>query len=440
MPTLQISTLDGAQTGRAYLDVGNWKWINNSNDEAFVPGQWIIWRMSCDLPRGAVISSATLSVQFGWKNDATQQTEFLPYYEAATSAWPIVNDTIWGTGSDTAILPGKAPIPLGVGKQTISRVAGGPGTLYWTYDLVSTLQAIVDGPGYKPGAYFTIYTNTVSETGDMHFKTDSFTIPVTYTVPETEVRRSDVNVAIGQTIELDTSGWDGGNTAFGEYAITTPARDPALARSGAYSMSITKTEAAVDAKPFQVIAYVNHMAGETFMLAGWAYIPASVTALVQAGFLFIGGYRTITARDQWVEFCSDVYTTTGASQCYPQVRVAGGMVTGTKIWVDDLAIIRGTVRQPPFTGATADQFNSDYEFTSTATRGQSVRETKAKSHFHDGTALRARMGYVQRTDGLWVRSDPNRRNRTWDKQKTLGTTWDQLKSSGQTWDGLKGSS
>lgn len=436
MTLTRLRTTDGTQDGKAWVDSGQWKWYHSNGSESFVPNEWTVHRMISTIPRGAVITSAIWRFEYGHKDENTipQTTNLTTVLSPNHTALPRTNDTYFGPATTSDDFPVSPNVRIGNHTSTINYTVVTTGVAdYHTVDITTSMQTLIAREDYQPGAHFALLQKCTAESGDMNINTGNAYINVTYTVPESEERRTAVNMMLDSGGESGYPGFPGGpdatNTFFGQFQPATVARDATRAKAGGYSWCLT-TPVLTGAQESHVNWGVQRLSGESWAFSGWVYVPAAIITDVNVGWWF-GAHTLITLRDQWVPF--SVLSQAGSDDVgYPEITIHGAVPVGTKIWCDELNLTITTFPQAPFTGNNPKGPNKEFKFTTNPVFDPSVRESKARTGVKPAGTMLARMKWVKNADNLWVRADSARQSLTWDDIPDA-VTWNDLNAA-RTWD------
>lgn len=439
----------GTQDGKAWVDSGNYKWAHADGNVSLVVGEYIVCRMPLEIPKGAVVTAAEFSTEYGVKNGDTlpQTASFNVFMERYSPEYPTTNDSIIGPAGHFPPLPRqRASVAT---TASINYTTNTPGADYFTVDVAAIVQSIVDHPEYEPGQSVSVIMYCTAESGDLHLQmaNNEFAarrpqLVVTFDYdPDVDDRRWNINNAPNETFEMDLEMVNMG-TAFGFFVGGQSAElSTTQKRTGAKSLKVIS--GATDGDKAFGLQYVFEMqAGFRYQFSGWVWVPAHLPRGVQASIIFNGHYGNfVDARDQWVPFSTYPMLASTYGAVFGSILMAGPTDASYYFYVDDLCVTVSpeTGPQMPFTGNTANTNLKSHYWPpgSSDQKGKSVRYTRARSQVHTGGSLKPREAYVLRSDGLWVRADPERQSPSWDDFDTNGMTWDQLRATGKTWDQME---
>ena len=413
MATLYTERAGKSQIG--YSTNSSSAYAVGGGDLSFSTGLHMYCRMKIWIPRGATINTATLSMQVIAKNAGTAQTAYLSYKALASGDAPVLRtDSAYGLSARTA--------------------AGGSWTLVWpvnpTGDVIAQLDVknivneIVSRSDYQPGGYITFVMVCDNENGsDLSVRANNDFAPtwglsVDYTENNIDLK-TDVNLHNNPNNEslpwIDSSPlpfW-GQNAYFGAMVDVanqgTIARDTSFVRPGVGAPTLRFTTGTPPASgtagtgPFTTSLLERD---KPYIFAGWIYVPAAVTGVVRAGDPYLGHLdATITARDQWVPFCSTpTDVSTGRGVFWPCVRIIGPWQAGWQFWISEPTIMQSGFKQMPFSGFTPDVKDPggstliDYKWYGS---GQgAAREYTPRSAVIRSGQLRRVPRYEMRSDGI----------------------------------------
>ncbi len=365
-------------------------------DAAFAVGQTIIVRFHTRIPKGSVISAATLSFNVVVKTTSTTQSS---YHEVRGEA----------TSDSQVLRPGVAedlrPQTMAMVPWTCSWTANPPdtGTVMTYINVKPILDEILARADYIPGGYATFFIKCTNENGsDMSLRLNNIfapspTLTVDFTPPVTDERitfnrceNSELSSNLDDLGDDPTSGpnkvpgW-GQNQFFG--AFVDPAvnggtieRDTSFTRlPGIPTLRFTCGTPPAAPVPFTgpMAALDKVQPGETFVFAGWVYLPNTIptdsqfyVGDVYNSFYSIGGLP----RGVWRPFASPPLLNSGAGTV---VRwCAAGLkpfVAGMQFWISEPAFFISTVREMPFNGLTPDRSGGYVDHRSTLSRMASSR-------------------------------------------------------------------
>lgn len=452
MPTVtrRMYNHRGSQDGKVWADSGWLKYFHGDTAHGITPGEYIIFRMPLTVPKGATVSLAEFSVEYGQKDAAAlpQSATYTVGMESYSPEMPTGTDVVIGPSGTYPPLPRlKAANATTV---TINYTSNTPGADYLTVDVTAMVQEIVASDVYEVGQPVSVFLLMTAEVGDLspHSADNAFTsrkpqLDVTYTYDiDTDDRRWDINETPNQTFELDLEMVNMG-TAFGEYVTgQTAVLSTEQAHSGTKSLKVISGPTGGSAGFGAQFGFNLQEAGRDYTFSGWVWVPSSLPRGIDCSFLFQGysGDR-VNLRDQWVPFSTAAIPSSGYGGLFGVANMTGPTDAAYYFYLDDLCITATDMpfKQRPFGGYSTDTnlIKHDWPRGSDYLKGTSVRTSRARSQVHTGGSMKPRTGWVLGADGLWIRADPERQSLTWDEIEAGGKTWDQLKATAKTWDELE---
>lgn len=344
---------------------GSSAYVTASGDLSFATGSVFLSRMRMTVPRYATINSAKVSFQIFAKNAATAQTIYTSFRAHASGDSPILTP---------GALEGQRPWTAARVEWNFSWTPNPVGDVIPQVDITSVVREVVNRADYQPGGYITLMMYCDNENGsDLSIRANNaFSPTMSLTTDYTENRAASdfvtsINLCANPHNEsipaIDATAlpfWQQGNF-FGAMVDVanqgTVARDTAFTRlSGAATLRFTAGTPPVETNkstgPYSpVVAEV----GKTYIFAGWIYIPSAVTSQVVCGDPYLGRSHTVTARDQWVPFCSTPTLPIAARGTFwPAARIMGPFQAGWQFWISEPTIMVSEYRQMPFNGYTPD--------------------------------------------------------------------------------------
>lgn len=342
--------------------------INFANDQmAFV-------RFSVEIPKGATITSAVLTLNMVAKNDTAQSCNNVIGFQqsgdplrlipGSTNEWP----SRWAGGQSW------------VPSWTALRVRPSDSLRFADVDVTSLVSAVTSRSDWKPGAGLVCMIYTSDETGsDMGFRANNDFLPkpelnITYTVPAEPTTRQQINACENsefdsaldnvETGRTDSSlpGWYQ-NPHFGSYVdpanYGTFARTTDVSRVSGRRVAKFTTGAADGINKYAGIYCQAPIPSSTpYVFCGWCYIPSATVEQVSFGSVYEGGQDIVTERDQWVPFCSTPVqhaSANGVAYLYFTVAIAGPRPAQRVVYISEPAIVQSAHRIMPFNGQSTNK-------------------------------------------------------------------------------------
>lgn len=412
--------------------LGNNAYTFGAGDISFANGQLILLRFPTTLPRKAGINSATINFNMVVKTNTTTQQSI---------------HRIWAhaSGDSPMLVPGREEWAQRPGTDsfvnwTASWVAGsdpGGALVYNTVNIQPLLQELVYRDDWLPGGYVTLEILCLDEQGsDMGIRANNDFLPtpridVDFTEPLSDER---FTVNMCENSEFGTAiqsiGTDGNQVPYwsqGNYygAFVDPANQGTMARDtsftrlpGVPTLRFTCGTPPTDTTKRTGPSYsFNDNLDQGTVLCGWIYVPVGVGPST-AGDVFVGdpfrggAGKYITARGQWVPFCTEPDPIVG-TPWGPRFFTVGlrNYSAGQQFWISEPAFIRSTFRQMPFNGLTPDR-EPGIVHLSTATGMASIRVWTPRKVFSlNGIFPRAYPTWMKRDDGILQLAEPTRGGR-----------------------------
>lgn len=344
-------------------------------DITFANDMMMMFRFPTDIPKGAAVSSATLTMNVVAKSDTTaQQASFQ------------VGADIANAGSSAPLVPGVAEWPprwRTVYWQAFTLVyqsypANADNFRMVPINVTGMLQELVNRADWQSGGYVTIMIYVADEQGsDMSFRANNDFAPK----PQLEVTWSTAHLPaasryVTQVNLLENPRFDPAidfieqgradsvlptwfqNSHFGTW--TDPANFGAFARADAGFGRVAGRYAAqftVGPPPASndraAGMYANNITPSLtpHIFNGWVYIPSAVTSRVDFQSVYEGGNHTITARDQWVPFCTNAVqhnNSAGYGYQYWIMRIFPPLTQGWKVYISEPGVFASEFRQMPW--------------------------------------------------------------------------------------------
>lgn len=352
------------QDGKAYNDgTGQYKWYNSDGDQAITVGEFIVWRFTLTVPKGSTINKATWRTEYIVKNGDSfpQSFSYNAFMEFNAPEYPMVNDTYLGPiGTFPPGGQGRVRTNASV-NGTLTYTSNTPEADFFEANMTTCVQEIVNRSDYIPGQPVAMILAPNAESGDISLRMRNHdwaaehpSMIVDYTEPFASETRYDVNWNDNSVFELDLEDWFI-NAAYGYYVTTsTLERSTEQKRDGSYSMKIISGAADGD-KNFGVMGHFTASQNTSYRFSGWVYIPtAGGVSSVIPQFQYVTGGPTISVKDKWVPFTTNIYITgAGPTALWPGVS-AGIAGTGKYFYLDGLSLTETTHEQMPFTGYSAN--------------------------------------------------------------------------------------
>lgn len=325
--TTRLRNEDYTQDGRVFNSSGAYIYRNTEGSAALTSGEWSYSRVQCDIPKGAIITSAVLKFRIGPKDRAqagsvtmnigcegVDNSARLPEPDDSTVLFRSYNNTAW--------------VAQGV---VINHVANDPEAADdKSLTFTTQLQAWIDREGYESGNYLNIIFEPTAKSGtqmslcfrDNAFWSQQIELVVTYQVEDLSPDVIDVNLHIAQSPE-STLGPVGKNVSFDDgtfyntratgttWQIVSGTGTPV----GVQTTRVTANPAAgEETRRFGIYSYQEAVAGEWVSFSGWFYNPSVNQGNFTGEFVFLGGGSLYTERDQWHPFETEPHLVTDPSE------------------------------------------------------------------------------------------------------------------------------
>jgi hypothetical protein len=364
-----------------------------------------------------------LTMQVVAKNAGTAQTCYNSFRAHASGDSPILT-----VGAAEATRPWTAARVV----WNLVWTPNPPGDVIASINVAPIINEIVARSDYQPGGFITLMMYTDNENGsDMGVRANNDFAPTWgLTVDFTENYVTDLQTSFNLINNphnelmpaIDAASplpyW-GQNPYFG--AMVDPANQGVIARDtsftrvpGVATMRFTTgtppdaSQATKATGPYTTTIKQNEF---PYIFAGWIYIPSAITARVWCGDPYLGNSHDITARNQWVPFCSTPSQVgTGRGTFWPAVRIMGPYQAGWQLWVSEPTVMVSPFRQMPFSGLTPDVTDPggsvlvDHKYVGS---GQgAVREWLPRTGVIRQGTLRRVPRYIKRPDGILQLAEP----------------------------------
>lgn len=408
----QIGYCNNSSTG--YAEAGG--------DLSFATGIVFLARMKVWLPRGATINSANLSMQVIAKNAGTAQTSFNSFRAHYS-------------GDSPTLIPGalEAQRPWTTARVVWNCVwpVNPTGDVIANINVKPIIDEIMARSDYQPGGFITLMMYVDNENGsDMSVRANNdfaqtWQLRVDFTenyVSDTRTLINLMNNPVQEALPSSAFGTDpvpfwGQNPFFGAFVdaanFGTLALDNSFTRvAGVPTMRFTcaAPPAANDKStgPFSTTIKQNEY---PYIFCGWTYIPAAVTSQVYFGDPYIGKSHLVTARDQWVPFCSTPSDLgSGQGAFWPAVQIRAPFQAGWQVWVSEPTVLISSFKQMPFNGGTPDLKDPGLSTLVDNKRvgsGQgAVKEWLPRTGVIRSGTLRRVPRYIKRADGILQVAEP----------------------------------
>ncbi len=387
-------------------------------------GARFMQRMPLDIPKGATINSATLTV--GWSVKSGDQdnsaTHVFRAHASGNSPMLVHNATEYTRPLTTA----------SVTRNWVWTANVTTGTQYDNVDVTAILQEVVNRSDWQPGGYVTFAWDCTAETNNVNVRYGNYFdnspyLYVTYTENPAEKRRWDVNLIKTSTFGSSASSIDywytnplfGGHTDVGG----TISWDNSMRRTKNRGSLKYVAPAPQDTRATGVMIDVPVIESNSYVFYGWVYVPSSTTCQVDMEFAYFGGQRQyINGRDRWIPFCTPPVVVNAGSNTRnvlrPMLQFASPFVQGDTAWISDVGMVRSSKRIYPW---SIDDTRPD--ITSYATQltdlGQIVRESRCRKFVLQNSVATPRPSYRLQADdpqapaynsgvlqdGMWDRSE-----------------------------------
>lgn len=401
-------------------------WTNSDGAYDFNTGEQLVSRFMLDIPKGATITSATWSFEYGQKDGAqTGSVTFNLGLEGVDNSdrFPEANGTTAGR-----LFNGNPYL-----NATINYPGGStPDADIASFDVKTLIQAQVNRDGWEPGNYVTMIHETTAKSGtqlslvqrDNAFAGGQQRLVVTYTYDDEWPDRWDVNASVVQSPEtalpadttknntLMTQNFYGSRADGSTYILEVPpAAPPSAAGLGTKSIRVQAnppTDGTQDTRPFGGYFYEEAAVGEWVVFTGWFYNPSANIGDFGGEFVYLGGGGPWqTERNAWIPFATtpfQVVDDTGTAAVEDRRALWCSVdLSHTKrtdganayFYVDGLTLLRTPQRPPqvlPFTGRTPASAHRVPLHTggSAGDRGASLRRRARQVYTLDGTVAKPR--------------------------------------------------
>lgn len=369
------------QDGRGWTQGTEYKWRNAEGNESVTVGEFFVFRLNLDVPKGAYIPSAKFEVEYAHKNGNT-----VPQY-FDWDAWMEPNSAPYPTTSEVLIGP-TGSFPPSPRQRTKAGTSGN--VFYGTatpddpdrteFDVGVCVQEIVNRPDYYQGMPVAVIIKPTSELGDLSIRmrdnasaSPAPNLQVEYFEDFWNTDRTKVNILDNQTGEVDLESWVL-STSFGYYGDgMTLQHSTEQARTGTKSVKVIGGDLE-PTKPFGVQALVTPAPNTSYVFAGWIYVPSSNPNPVGAHFQYLTSVtQQITVKDQWVPFCTPPLRVGEVTNLWPSITSLGASSSSLHFYVDDVMVIESRHAVMPWTGDTVDTQLVQHEWNETDKRGASIQ-------------------------------------------------------------------
>ena len=426
MPELRTKHTAKSQMG--FQNSGGAVYEQGGGDISFHVGLTIFQRVTTwDIPQGATINSATLTWNLIVKTQSTTQNSSLRTRAHASGDSPILR---LGQNERAA-----RPETSAARDWTANWNGTAGSDQYSTIDVAGILQELVNRPDWTPASYITFVTTVLNENGsDMSVRANNDFVPyprleVTWTNPvrdqlwttnrcENSDFGTDVQVVgtDGNTVPY----WFQGNF-FGGFVdsanMGTMVRDTTFTRlPGIPTLKFTTGTPPTDVyKRTGPTIGVPWRDNTPFTFSGWAYFPSNIpqASAASAGDPYRGASASITARDQWVPFCStptwDASDEDGWTARYPAFSI-NQFQPGWSFWLSEPCFTTLPFKHMPFNGLTPDVKDPGgvtlIDHRSTASGQQAYRLWTPRTSVLRGGVQKRVARYRKRSDGLLDLAEP----------------------------------
>jgi len=411
-----FSSQFGFSTGQdtAYTEAGG--------DLAFAVGQIMFFRFATTIPKGSTINTATLTFNISGKNlSAGNYSTHIVRAHASGDSPLLVVGAVEHSRSQTSTSITWTP----------TWPSNPPGDVLSSIDVKPILQEIMARPDFVTGGYITFMITCTNENGtDMNVRANNVWAPspkltVDFTAPNTGMRwefnrieNSEFSsVLAGSDGTNPVPGW-GQNEFYGAQAA--PANQGTLAIDTVFTRLpgvptlrfTTGTPPDPNDRLTGPYSAWRSDAEESTIFCGWIYVASNVptTNLIYPQEAYYGGWTIVTARGQWVPFCTAPITSGAVADIRWWSVAMRPYQAGLQFWISEPTMITSTFKQMPFNGLTPDLMDGSnaslIDHRSTASRQQSVREWMPRTAIMKNGVIYRAPRYIKRTDGLLQLTEP----------------------------------
>lgn len=413
----------GVATQTGVQDTPSSTYARGNADITFVVGQRLMARFPTNIPRGAVINSSSMLLNIYSNKDAAGSMSHNIYTEKVGDSDRLVEGrSEWGRALSNAFVTWDNTWTSGV-SDVETRTSP---------SLVSIVQEAVNRPDWKPGGYITIIMLCTAESGDMRARLNNDFIQrpeifIDWSLPVGDTRRTQINLHENPNHDpaLDNSVYDPLNTTtslghwyqnphYGAYVdganYGTLVRDNTVQRvAGRNCMKFTyNTPPAANDKATGPYSQYSLDGTKSYVFCGWIYIPSIVTETVGMEFVYWGGQSAVqvTARDQWVPFCTRPFYSgeTGKVNRFAAVYTSPPFTAGRYWYLSEPMVIESDFQLMPWSGLQSDNDVVDYGAGNNGQHG--YREWVPRTWVPDGGGVpRPRSKWTMNASGLLVLSE-----------------------------------
>lgn len=396
-------------------------------DLTFATGLIGLSRMKIEVPRGATINSATLSMEVVAKQAGTAQTSYNSVRAHASGDSPILK---------IGELEGQRPWTAAQIAWTLVWPVNPSSAVIANLNVLTIVNEIVARSDYQPGGYITFQLLIDNENGsDLSVRANndfamSWQLVVDYTENYRDLK-CDINLLNNPNLEelpqIDSTPlpfW-GQNTFFGGHVDPanqgTIARDTSFTRvAGVPTLRFTcgtPPPAEQSHKRTGPMTVIHRTANHPYIFGGWIYVSPDIPAgqSLDIGDYWMGYTQvSVSTRGAWVPFCSNptsVGAYNGREALWPTLGLRGPYVAGWQFWISEPFVMLSSFKQMPFNGNTPDPQDPNAPLIDHKRIGSgqgAVREWVPRTAVVRGGVVKRVPRYTKRADGILQLAEPVR--------------------------------